>query len=327
LKPDPSELRIGLVAPAQLARASALEELPIDSLWTGGHVASPNPSPEAMMALARLSATTERVKIGTSILPLPLYSPAIVAKQIADLDRATGGRVILGVGVGGEYPQEFRACGVPIGERGRRMDEAIPLLKRLWSAEQISHDGPFYPMADVKLHPAPVQVGGPPIVVAGRKDPAMRRAALLGDGWMPYLYSPRRYASSVARIRDLADEVGRNLDLFEWYAFIFVYVHPDGRRARRKAAKMMGGTYDQDFGPMVDSVAAAGTAEEVLERVEQFVAAGARHLIFLPATRQTADYDAIVRQLVEEVVPAARTSTPGAAQALRRRDGCPHGAL
>ena len=108
MKLDPHELKFGLVAPAQLARASALEELPIDSLWAGGHVASPNPSPEAMMALARLSAATERVKIGTSILLLPLYSPAIVAKQIADLDRATGGRVILGVGVGGEYPQEFQ---------------------------------------------------------------------------------------------------------------------------------------------------------------------------------------------------------------------------
>src|SRR5580692_9615872 len=113
---DPSELKIGLVAPADPARASALEQWPIDSLWVGGHVASPNPSPEALMGLARLSATTERVKIGTSILLLPLYSPAIVAKQVADLDRATGGRVILGVGVGGEYPQEFRACGVPMEE-------------------------------------------------------------------------------------------------------------------------------------------------------------------------------------------------------------------
>ena len=159
---SPNELNVGLVAPGELVRASALEDLPIDSLWTGGHVASPNPSPEALMALARLSAITERVKIGTSILLLPLYSPAIVAKQIADLDRATGGRVILGVGVGGEYPQEFRACGVPIGERGRRADEAIPLLKRLWSAEQISHDGRFYPMADVRIHPPPGPNGRPP---------------------------------------------------------------------------------------------------------------------------------------------------------------------
>ena len=309
LRSDPSALKIGLVAPAELTRASALEELPIDSLWTGGHVASPNPSPEALMGLARLSAATERVTIGTSILLLPLYTPAIVAKQIADLDRATGGRVILGVGVGGEYPQEFRACGVPVEERGRRADEAIPLLRRLWTAEQVSHDGRFYPMTDVRVHPAPAREGGPPIVVAGRKDPAMRRAALLGDGWMPYLYSPRRYASSVARIRELADEGGRDLRLFEWYAFIFVNVQRDGGRARQEAAEMMGGTYDQDFGPMVDSVAAAGTPDEVLEKVEQFVTAGARHLIFLPATTRRGDYDAIVRELVEEVLPAVRSRT------------------
>ena len=309
LRQGPGELKIGLVAPGELTRASALEELPIDSLWVGGHVASPNPSPEALTGLARLSAATERAWIGTSILLLPLYPPAIVAKQVADLDRATGGRVILGVGVGGEYPQEFRACGVPLEQRGRRADEAIVLLKRLWSGNEISHDGHFFPMTDVRIHPPPAQSGGPPIVVAGRKDPAMRRAALLGDGWMPYLYSPRRYADSVARIRQIADEVGRDLRAFEWYAFIFVHIDRDGRRARREAARMMGGTYDQDFGPMVDNVAAAGTSDEVTEKIEQFVAAGARHFIFLPATTQTADYDEIVRELVEEVVPPARSST------------------
>ena len=80
----------------------------------GGHLASPNPSPEAMIALARLASLTERVKVGTSILLLPLYPPALVAKQIADLDRVTGGRVLLGVGVGGEYPGEFRrGCRFP----------------------------------------------------------------------------------------------------------------------------------------------------------------------------------------------------------------------
>jgi probable F420-dependent oxidoreductase len=306
-EPHRDELSIGLVAPGELERASALEAWPIDSLWVGGHVASPNPSPEALMALARLSAVTERVSIGTSILLLPLYPPAIVAKQIADLDRATNGRIILGVGVGGEYPQEFRACGVPVAERGRRADEAIALLRRLWSAQEVSHDGPFYPMTDVRVHPPPIQPGGPPIVVAGRQDPAMCRAAVFGDGWMPYLYSPRRYASSVARIQEVADSIGRDLHGFGWYAFIFVNVHGDGRRARQEAANMMGGTYDQDFGPMVDNVAAAGTPEEVREKVEQFVAAGARHLIFLPATTRTDGYDAIVRELVEEVLPAVRS--------------------
>ena len=137
----------------------------------------------------------------------------------------------------------------------------------------------------------------------------MRRAALFGDGWMPYLYSPRRYAASVIRIHELAEEAGRDLRPFDWYAFIFVNVDRDGRKARREAARMMGGTYDQDFGPMVDSVAAAGTPEEVIERVEQFVAAGARHLIFLPATTRTAAFDNIVRQLVEDVAPRVRSSS------------------
>jgi len=307
LRQDPSEVKIGLVAPGELTEASALEELPIDSLWVGGHVASPNPSPEALIALARLSAATERAWIGTSILLLPLYPPAIVAKQVADLDRATGGRVILGVGVGGEYPQEFRACGVPLGQRGRRADEAIVLLRRLWSGEEISHDGPFFPMTDVRIHPPPAQPGGPPIVVAGRKDPAMRRAALLADGWMPYLYSPRRYAASVSRIRQIADEVGRDLRSFEWYVFIFVNIDRDGRRARQEAARMMGGTYDQDFGPMVDKVAAAGTSDEVTEKIEQFVAAGVRHFIFLPATTRAADFEATVRTLTEDVMPRVRS--------------------
>src|SRR5262249_46726477 len=186
-------IQIGFVAGAALEEVSAMEQLPIDSLWTGGHIASRNPSPEAMMNLARLSAVTERVAVGTSILLLPLYEPAIVAKQIADIDRATGGRVILGVGVGGEYPEEFRACRVPINERGRPGDEAMGLPRKLWTAEAITHHGRYYAMDDVRVHPAPAQIGGPPILVAGRSEPAMRRAAQLGDGWMPYLYSPRRY--------------------------------------------------------------------------------------------------------------------------------------
>jgi probable F420-dependent oxidoreductase len=307
---DQAALKVGLVAPGALTQAAALEDSAIDSLWVGGHVASPNPSPEALMALARLSAVTERVSIGTSILLLPLYSPAIIAKQVADLDRASGGRVILGIGVGGEYPQEFRACGVPLSERGRRTNEAIPLLRSLWSGEEVSHDGTYYPMTEVKIHPAPAQRGGPPIVVAGRKEPAMRRAALLGDGWMPYLYSPRRYASSVARIRQIADDAGRDLDLLDSYAFIFVSVDRDGRRARQEAAAMMGGTYDQDFGALVDNVAAAGTPDEVVEKVEQYIAAGARHLIFLPATTRTGGFDSIARSLTEEIVPRVRASMP-----------------
>jgi alkanesulfonate monooxygenase SsuD/methylene tetrahydromethanopterin reductase-like flavin-dependent oxidoreductase (luciferase family) len=300
-----ADVQIGIVSSGDALTIRELEARPIDSLWVGGHIASPNPSPEAMASLVRLAALTERVTIGTSILLLPLYPPALVAKQIADLDRATGGRVLLGVGVGGEYPQEFRSVQVPIEERGRRTDEIIPLLRRLWTAEELTHTGRYYPMRSVRIQPAPSQPGGPAIVVGGRKEPAMRRAALLGDGWFPYLYSPRRYAASAATIRKIAIDVGRDLAHFQWCVFVFLNINPDGDLARDQAARTMGGTYHQDFRPMIDSVAAAGTASEVTAKLRSFYDAGVRHFIFLAATAG-ADQRPVLDRLCAEVVPALR---------------------
>jgi alkanesulfonate monooxygenase SsuD/methylene tetrahydromethanopterin reductase-like flavin-dependent oxidoreductase (luciferase family) len=133
----------------------------------------------------------------------------------------------------------------------------------------------------------------------------MRRAALVGDGWMPYLYSPRRYAASVEAIRGFAVEAGRDLSRFEWYAFVFVNVDRDGTRARQEAARTIGGTYDQDFDAMIDNVAAVGTPDEVTRKLRDFVSAGVRHLIFMPVPG-TGDADDVIRCLVEEILPAVR---------------------
>jgi probable F420-dependent oxidoreductase len=297
-------LEFGFVTRGNPDEVAALEDLGADSLWVGGHVASRNPTPEALVQLARLSALSARARIGTSILLLPLYAPAIVAKQIADLDRACGGRITLGIGVGGEYPQEFRACGIPVAERGRRTDEMIPLLRRMWQAEEFSHPGPFYPMQQVRIHPAPAQGAALPIVVAGRQEAAMRRAALLGDGWMPYLFSPQRYARSVARVRELAAAARRDLSRFEWMQFLFTNVQDDPARAREGTAAFLGGTYGQDFRAMVDRVAAAGTPDEVAARVQEFVDAGARHVIFAVAVRD--DPVAMSTRIAREVVPRVK---------------------
>jgi probable F420-dependent oxidoreductase len=295
---------VGFVSGTQAGEPQALEDLGIDSLWVGGHVASTNPTPEVMVQLARLSAMTTRVRIGTSILLLPLYPPAIVAKQIADLDVASRGRLTLGVGVGGEYPQEFRACGIPLGERGSRADEAIPLLRRLWTAAPVTHEGRHFPMDDVRIQPAPSQPGGPPIIVSGRRPAAMRRAAQLGDGWMPYLYSPRRYAESVTRIRDVASAAGRTLERFEWMAFVFVNVDRDPALARAGAAQFLGGTYRQDFDAYLDRVAATGTPSQVADRLAEYVAAGARHLVLAITSR--GDRRGIAETIAGDVLPQLR---------------------
>ena len=297
-----SRIRFGLILDSRSSK-EVLDELPVDSLWVGGHVASRNPSPETMASLAQLVARTDRVQVGTAALVLPLYPPALVAKQVADLDAASGGRVVLGVGVGGEYPQEFRACGIPLAERGPRTDEAIPLLRELWRGEELSHAGRFYPMESVRLLPKPAQPGGPPIVVAGRRTAAMRRAARLGDGWMPYLYSPRRYADSVATIRAEAAALGRQLQDFGWYAYIFVNIGDDVDAARADLAGSLGRTYDQDLRTMIDAVAAAGRPEDVTRRICDFIDAGAEHLILLPFGTRSHQ---VRERLFGEVLPAVR---------------------
>jgi len=133
----------------------------------------------------------------------------------------------------------------------------------------------------------------------------MRRAAKLGDGWFPYLYSPRRYAASVEIVRAAADEQGRDLAAFGWYVWVFLNIDADGDGAREQAARSIGGTYDQDFRAMVDNVAAAGTADEVLQKLKAFHDAGARHFVFSPATAG-ADPALVIDRLLGDVVPALR---------------------
>ena len=181
--------------------------------------------------MARLVEQTASATVGTATLLLPLYPPALVAKQVADLDRASGGRVALGIGVGGEYPSDFSAMGIPMEERGSRADEAIGLLRHFWTAEPVQHHGRHYRFDGIRIHPGPHQHGGPPIYVCGRREAAMRRAARLGDGWMPYLYSPRRYADSVEQIATYASEAGRDLDEFAWLAYVMVAVDDNATAA------------------------------------------------------------------------------------------------
>lgn len=294
---------IGFVAPGDFAEAAALDRTPgVDSLWVGGHIASRNPSPEPMAWLAGLAAVTERTVVGSAVVTLPLYPPALIAKQVADVDNASGGRVALGIGVGGEYPQEFAACHVPTKGRGARTDEAVDLMRAFWTGEPVTHEGPVFPMAGVRVHPAPVQRGGPPVLVAGRGDAAMARAARRGDGWMPYMYSPRRYRNSVGTIRALADQAGRDLSGFGWLAYVPVCVDDDSERAVAATAEFLGGTYRQDFTELARHIAAAGTADQVVERLAAYIDAGARHLVLLPTRRG----DDTIARVLGDVAPQLR---------------------
>jgi alkanesulfonate monooxygenase SsuD/methylene tetrahydromethanopterin reductase-like flavin-dependent oxidoreductase (luciferase family) len=286
---------------------ASVERLPIESIWQGGHIL--HPSGEAITRLALSVAWTERVRVGTSILLLPLYQPVILAKQLADLDSHSGGRLAVGVGVGGEFPFEYDAVAVPVAERGARADEALMILRSLWNGGPVTYHGKFFQLDGVELHPvtpvgstAPrMQRGGPPLLVSGRKPPAMRRAARLGTGWMPYLMSPSAYGRSVRTIREEATRTGRDLAGFEWLLFCYCSIRPDGDRARHDVASFLGASYGTEPGGMLERVAPAGTPDEVVSRFQEYVDAGARHIIIAPATRE--DHLEVVSLAAREVLP------------------------
>jgi len=287
---------------------AAVEQLPIESVWQGGHLLPPTATGEAITRLALMTAWTERVRVGTSVLLLPLYQPAVVAKQLADLDSRSGGRLTVGVAVGGEFPAEFDAVGVPLSERAARTDESIEILRKLWRGGPVSHQGKFFSFGDVELRPvrvpgsAGMRPGGPPVVVAGRKEGAMRRAARLGDGWMPYLVSPAAYARSVGMIS--REAAGRDLSGFEWMMYLYCSVRRDGDQARSDVEQFLGKAYGGKPREMLDKIAPAGTPEEVAARLQAYVDAGVRHFIISPAAHR--DTLEIVRLAAQEVLPRLR---------------------
>jgi alkanesulfonate monooxygenase SsuD/methylene tetrahydromethanopterin reductase-like flavin-dependent oxidoreductase (luciferase family) len=293
---------------------AAVERMPIDSVWQGGHLLPRSRTGEAITRLALMTAWTERVRVGSAILLLPLYHPVIVAKQLADLDARSGGRISVGVGVGGEFPHEFDAVGVPVAERGKRTDESMQILRALWRGGPVTYQGEFFDLDQVELlavqppEPGtpPMQAGGPPLLVSGRKRPAMRRAARFGDGWLPYLMSPSAYARSVEGVREEAAAIGRDLTGFDWMMYVYCSVRRDGDRARDDVASFLGGAYGDKPGDMLDRIAPAGTPEEVAAKFQRYVDAGVRHFVISPAAHD--DTLEVVQLAAEEVLP--RLSLP-----------------
>jgi alkanesulfonate monooxygenase SsuD/methylene tetrahydromethanopterin reductase-like flavin-dependent oxidoreductase (luciferase family) len=213
---------------------------------------------------------------------LALRHPTIAAKQVVSLDLLSGGRVVFGVGVGGEFPKEFEAAGVPHRERGARVDEGIAVCRALWGPSPVSFEGRFTRFADVAFEPKPVQPGGPPIWIGGRSDFALRRAARLGDGWVSYLVSPERFRASLGKIEAFAREAGRSLEPgkgFEPAHVLFTVVDDDAAKAHATAAGFLERQYHQPFDELARKYCLLGPPAACLERLDAFVAAGVRTVI------------------------------------------------
>src|SRR6516164_9816345 len=219
-----------------------------DSLWVGDHISFPVAILDPLLQLAQAAVVSRRLLLGTAVYLLPLRHPAPVAKQVATLDHLTEGRLIFGVGVGGEFPREYEVCGVPIGERGARLSEGITLLRRFWSGENVSHAGRHYgPFTDVPMQPPARQPGGPPIWCGGRSDGALRRTGRLADGWLSYVVTPEMYRASLEKIDAAAREAGRSVTRFGTGHLLFTRIDDSYDAALDAATETLSVRYAMDF--------------------------------------------------------------------------------
>jgi probable F420-dependent oxidoreductase len=165
----------------ELARIA--EEVGFDTATVGHHHFMPGNMSDPLTFLAAVAVRTDRLRVATGILQLPVHNPVRVAEQVATVDELSGGRVSLGVGLGW-WPLEYEVHGSVFAERGARMEEALEILRLVWANEDVSYDGRFWSFPPLTVHPRPVQRLGPPLWVAGVADAAVRRAARLGDAWL-----------------------------------------------------------------------------------------------------------------------------------------------
>ena len=279
-----------------------LEAWGYESVWAGDHVSFHNPIHESLTLLATYVGITDRIKLGTAVYLLALRAPAIAAKAAATLDVLSGGRLIFGVGVGGENPKEFELCGMPHRERGARVTEAIDVVRTLWRDTPASFQGRFTQFEQVSIDPKPVQRPGPPIWIGGRSDAALVRAARQGDGWISYVVHAERYAQSVQRIREEAARAGRSLDSFVNAHLAFITVGDDYERARNTWVRLLSKRYAQDFGPLANKYGIIGTAAQCAEQLGRFVDAGCTYFVMNPIC-DNEETERQFEQIAAEILP------------------------
>jgi probable F420-dependent oxidoreductase len=289
-----------------LAAAAYAEELGFDALWIGEHIAFHMPTFDALTAMAAVAARTTTIGIGVAVVLLPLRPAAAIAKAASTLDIISKGRLRLGVGIGGEFPKEFETVGVPLRERGPRADEAITILRALWASGAASYQGRFVQFADVRMEPKPVQPGGPPILVGGRSERAIRRAATLGDGFMPYMYTPEQYAAARPRLAHYAVAAGPEPTTLEMLLHQFIYIADSDAEAQRVLAARLQQSYQQPFARLVEKYCTAGTPETCRASLQAYVDVGVRTFILTPPVTSADEFCQQLTIYAREILPALR---------------------
>ena len=254
------------------------EMLGVDSIWVSDRVVSPGFSLESMTVLAAIAARTTKMKFGNSVIVLPLRNPTVLAKEIATIDFISEGRMIPAVGLGADNPAEYEACGVKMSERAGRTDEAMVLMRKLWTEESVTFHGRYYHTTDVHIEPRTFMKPCPPIWVGGRTEAALRRTGRLGDGWLASTVTPAEVKSGIQTIQRYAVEAGRSVPEDHFGVIVPFYLGENHEKAMERGSPFMRvrpGAKPDDYG-------AFGSGEDVIKKVREYIEAGATKFVMRP---------------------------------------------
>jgi alkanesulfonate monooxygenase len=254
-------------------------------LWAVDHLFWPHPINECLTTLAIAAATTRRPTLGTCVLQLPLRQPSAVAKQVTALQQLSGGRFVLGVGVG-SHAEEYARAGVDFHRRGRLMDEGIDAMRRACAS---GHD----PEASYRQEPTSTRV---PLWIGGSSPAARRRAAAVGDGWVPLFLTPDEYGPALHTLRRETEEAGRDPDAVEAAVVVFARVGPEDEAPAQGAQWLseMYGVPPRAF----ERHLVAGESETCAAALCRYMEAGARHILVMVAAPDAVRHFGLLRSAI-----------------------------
>jgi alkanesulfonate monooxygenase SsuD/methylene tetrahydromethanopterin reductase-like flavin-dependent oxidoreductase (luciferase family) len=298
---------------AELCRRA--EAAGADSLWAVDHLYWPHPIAEALTTLAVAATATARVTLGTCVLQLPLRRPAAVAKQASALQLLSGGRFVLGLGVG-SHRREYERAGVEFTRRGRLMDEGLAELRAAWGTRTPPGSPPGIPTgtpdvdgagapSDYVQHPASPPI---PLWFGGSSAAARRRAAAVGDGWVPLFVAPEEYAAALSYLRRETVEAGRDAAAVEPGVVVFARVGDD-EVAPAEGAAWLSHLYRVPPKAFQRHLV-AGSPDTCATALARYAEAGARHIVVMVAGASAVEHFALLRAAFVAATEPALAGVP-----------------
>lgn len=270
----------------------------VDSLWQSDRIIGSDANLECLSVMAALAGGSKRLKFGMNVASLGLRDPIITAKACATIDVLSNGRLLPAFGVGSAVSRDYAATGTPTKGRGKRTDESLEILSRLWSEDTVSFSGEYYRLEEASIAPKPVQQPLP-LWVGGSAAQAVERTARWGTGWQAGIESPEQVAPVIAAIKTRTAELGRSIDEDHYGAgFGFRFGSPDEpivARYRQLLAKRLGRE--------PDGFLAAGDTTDILELLSAFRRAGVHKFVLRPIATDGADFIAQTHLFIDRLLP------------------------